>query len=202
MPCRSANPIPIEPAEYVPIPGIWQTLANTLDGVVKNSTYEDHVPTVEAFLTSLVCPLQPELKFVEEAIETLYNTQGMARIDQLAAEMYLSHRQLDRQFKQQVGITPKRLARLIRFEAVVNQLMTNPATRLDELAFEFGYTDTAHFTNDFKAIAERTPGEFAALAREGRASDVFKIPEPRTIYSLCTVYVRAHAMKMRHAVMR
>jgi AraC-like DNA-binding protein len=194
MPCKS---VAIEVAEHVPIPGIWQTLANTLDGVVKNSTYEDHVPTIEAFLTTLICPLQPELIFIEEAIQCLYNTQGMARIDELAANLYLSQRQLDRQFKQQVGITPKRLARLIRFEAIVNQLMDDPDYRFDDLVFEFGYTDAAHFSNDFKAIADRTPSEFAALAREGRASDVYKIPEPRVIYSLCTVYVNAHAAMKR-----
>jgi len=50
--------------------------------------------------------------------------------------------------------------------------MFEPDQSLTALAHEFGYTDQAHFTHDFKDFADRTPGEFA---REMRAiRDIFR----------------------------
>lgn len=183
MACKTAPAV----VRLVPIPRVWQNLANTLDSVVRHSTYEDHIPTIEAFLTTVVCPVQPKLLFIRDAVETLYDSQGQARIDQIAAGMYLSQRQLDRQFKDLVGISPKRLARLIRFEAIVSRLLSNVPYRFDDLAFEFGYTDAAHFSNDFKAIAKRTPGEFALLARAGLADEVYQMRETRVLYTRCVL---------------
>jgi AraC-like DNA-binding protein len=43
--------------------------------------------------------------------------------------------------------------------------MFDPETNLTDLAYEFGYTDQAHFIRDFKEFARKPPGEFAAEMR-------------------------------------
>ncbi len=43
--------------------------------------------------------------------------------------------------------------------------MFDPDTSLTDLAYDFGYTDQAHFIRDFKEFADRTPGAFAAEMR-------------------------------------
>jgi len=40
--------------------------------------------------------------------------------------------------------------------------MFQPDVNLTDLAYEFGYTDQAHFIRDFKAFTNKSPGEFAA----------------------------------------
>jgi AraC-like DNA-binding protein len=44
--------------------------------------------------------------------------------------------------------------------------MFKPDTSLTDLAYEFGYTDQAHFIRDFKEFTDKTPGEFAAEIRK------------------------------------
>jgi AraC-like DNA-binding protein len=72
----------------------------------------------------------------------------------------LSIRQLQRQFDETTGVSPKTLARTIRFEAIRERLMFDPNANLTELAYEFGYTDQAHFIKDFRAFTDKTPSEF------------------------------------------
>src|SRR5205814_8278152 len=116
---------------------------------------------LEDFLIGKRLPILYEPHLVQTASKLLYATKGQFRVAELANYCHLSVRQLQRQFDDATGISPKELARTIRFETIRNRLMFAPDTNLTELAYEFGYTDQAHFINDFKAFANKTPGEFA-----------------------------------------
>ena len=62
------------------------------------------------------------------------------------------------------------LARAIRFEEIRKRLMFDPDMSLTDLAYEFEYSDQAHFIHDFKEFADRTPGEFATEMRAFQGS--------------------------------
>jgi methylphosphotriester-DNA--protein-cysteine methyltransferase len=81
-------------------------------------------------------------------------------MEDLANQTALSTSQFERRFKFLTGVTPKTMARLIRFENIRNMLIINPQRRATDLAQDFGYTDQAHFIHDFKALSTLTPGEF------------------------------------------
>lgn len=83
-------------------------------------------------------------------------------MDTLASQNALSASQFERRFKFLTGVTPKTMARLIRFESIRNMLIINPLRRATDLAQDFGYTDQAHFIHDFKAFATLTPSEFVS----------------------------------------
>lgn len=102
---------------------------------------------------------------VKLAAKLLYHTKVQFRVAELADTLNLSVRQLQRQFEDATGVSPKTL-RTIRFEAIRNRLMFEPDANLTDLAHEFGYTDQAHFINDFKAFTDKTPGQYAAETRK------------------------------------
>src|SRR5262249_29283323 len=102
---------------------------------------------------------------VQAAARLLYYTRGTFRVAELADYCNLSLRQLQRQFHDATGGSPKALARTIRFYAIRSRLTFEPDTNLTDLAHEFGYTDQAHFINDFKAFTNRTPGEYVVDMR-------------------------------------
>jgi AraC-like DNA-binding protein len=105
---------------------------------------------------------------VKAAAQMLHLEEGRFRLADLAEQCNLSGRQLQRQFQETVGMSPKALARVIRFEAIRRRLMFNPDQSLTALAHEFEYSDQAHFTHDFKELAGRTPREFAREMRRCR----------------------------------
>lgn len=90
----------------------------------------------------------------------LYQQLGNGSIVQLAKHQSLSLSQFERQFRQITGVTPKQLARLIRFEQVRNRLVDQPLQSISALAIDIGYSDQAHLSHEFRYFAGCTPRQF------------------------------------------
>jgi transcriptional regulator GlxA family with amidase domain len=117
----------------------------------------------------------------------MFSTQGQMRIRDLAQSCSLSVRQFERRFKQLTGFTPKLLARLIRFEALRDQLLRTATTRHPDLAYDFGYTDQIHMIRDFKAFAGWTPMQFIDAATQRSMTYFYYASDPRVPYHACNV---------------
>ncbi|MFD6163028.1 helix-turn-helix domain-containing protein [Nocardia sp. NPDC060256] len=81
--------------------------------------------------------------------------RGTGRIEQLAAELGWSRKRLWSRFHSQLGLSPKRAAKLIRFDHAVHGLVAGrpPAA----VAAEGGYTDQSHLHRDVLAYTGSTP---------------------------------------------
>jgi len=139
----------------------WQRVVQRAGVLVQGGNYEKAVQEIEDFLVGLRLNILFDPKQVRTAAKLLYHTRGQFRVVELADYCHLSVRQLQRQFDQTTGVSPKALARAIRFESIRERLMFDPNVNLTDLAYEFGYADQAHFIKDFKALTGKTPGEFA-----------------------------------------
>jgi AraC-like DNA-binding protein len=91
------------------------------------------------------------------AVSVATRAHGLVRVDALASVSGLSHRQLERQFAQHVGLTPKRLLRTLRFQRVLAALREPGVSDWPDLAVAHGFYDQAHFINDFRAFTGTTP---------------------------------------------
>ncbi len=78
----------------------------------------------------------------------------------------LSQRQLERQFHKWLGMSPKQYQRILRVKKTLEALKTDPHAGLVGLACEYGFSDQAHMTREFKQIAKITPRQYTRrLAR-------------------------------------
>lgn len=84
---------------------------------------------------------------------------GRLQVGQLAAEMGIHIRALERLFLEQLGMTPKRLIRLVRLQHLLSSLRAGSFNSLTDLAHACGYTDQSHMIKDFKELTGRLPGE-------------------------------------------
>ncbi|MEO8448403.1 MAG: helix-turn-helix domain-containing protein [Gemmatimonadota bacterium] len=114
---------------------------------------------VDAFLlkrlASAVAPSKPVLW----AWQRLEATGGRIEIGSLAAEIGWSHKHLIAQFREQLGLPPKTIARIVRFERLLRRIGQRGAPRWTEMALECGYYDQAHLIRDVGGFTGRTPTE-------------------------------------------
>jgi AraC-like DNA-binding protein len=88
----------------------------------------------------------------------------LARITQVAEASGVSRRWLTRVFAEEVGLTPKRFARVQRFLATLRrigaQLGAQQRINWAQLALECGYYDQAHLSNEFRTFAGVCPSAY------------------------------------------
>ncbi len=97
---------------------------------------------------------------VEHAWTRLESSGGTVSVSALAAETGWSRRHLTARFTAEVGLGPKAVGRIMRFERVTSTLRAQQGAGLAELAYDCGYCDQAHLNRDFRAFAGTTPTDF------------------------------------------
>lgn len=82
---------------------------------------------------------------------------GRERVEVVADAIGVGRRRLERLFNLQVGVGPKELASLVRFDRAARQLGRKSWIGI---ALDAGYADQAHFIRDFRRRTGTTPTEF------------------------------------------
>ena len=114
---------------------------------------------VESFLCARLADAAPARPDIAYAWGRLAETAGRLRIGMLAAELGCSRKHLAEQFRDQLGLSPKAVARLLRFNRALR--LTERGLGGAEVAFRCGYADQAHFVKEFRRFSGSTPGAFA-----------------------------------------
>ncbi len=112
-------------------------------------------------LRALLVSAPPVDSLVGEAVRTIRASHGAAEIDGLARTLGVSVRTLQRRFAVATGISPKLLARIVRFQRVFAAWREEPAS-LSRVALESGYYDQSHLVRDFRDFAGAPPAGFLA----------------------------------------
>jgi AraC-like DNA-binding protein len=117
---------------------------------------------LDAALAARLAQARPSSLEVAWAWGRLRATHGAVAVEALAGELGWSRRHLGAKFREQIGLPPKLLGRILRFDRVVALLRREDPERWAEIAYECGYYDQPHLNRDFREFAGATPSEFLA----------------------------------------
>jgi AraC-like DNA-binding protein len=107
----------------------------------------------------------PQVKGMHPAVaQALANTQMVSDVGSWVSNSGFSHRRFIELFGHDVGLTPKRFARVIRFQRMLKLLSKNPTASWAYLACDAGYSDQAHFNREFREFAGLTPEAYKQAA--------------------------------------
>jgi AraC-like DNA-binding protein len=115
---------------------------------------------VEKFLLSRFRSAEARNAATRMCIDAMINSNGNASVGDIAGQLQLNRRSLERRFNAAVGLSPKQLSRVIRLQVAMRLMQQKNFDNLTSLAYESGYYDQAHFIKDFKEFAGVSPKFF------------------------------------------
>lgn len=83
-------------------------------------------------------------------------------IGALAAELGWSHKRLIARYRDAVGLPPKTVARIVRFESLTARLTRPGEIGWSQLAVDCGFFDQAHLSREVRDLTGQTPTELRA----------------------------------------
>lgn len=95
---------------------------------------------------------------LQSVINDIDLANGQISIYELAKKNCTTVRQLERNFKKYIGLSPKEYSNIIRFQNALNIIKkTNQDRSLSDIAFECGYYDHSHLSNEIKRNTGLSP---------------------------------------------
>ncbi len=114
---------------------------------------------VERFLLKNIKKVSVRPDIINNIFSCIDMYDGMITVSQLSKWFNTSTRSLQRQFRDDIGISPKDLMHIFRINKALRMMTDNNESDLSEIGYLSGYYDQSHFIRDIKKITGITPGK-------------------------------------------
>lgn len=108
---------------------------------------------------------------IDGAINNILLHHGTLEVSRLSKESFVSSRQLERLFQEYIGITPKKLSNLVRYQFLWRDIVTQSNFDILNAVYQYGYTDLAHLMREFKRYHSMNIRTAKMLAFQYKMSD-------------------------------
>jgi AraC-like DNA-binding protein len=147
-----------------------------LERMAEAAGWEARFAVLDEVLCRRIGALAPADPTLARAWELLVASGGGIRVGTLADEVGWSRRHLSQRFDREFGLSPKEIARVVRFERSKVLIQRGRLPTLAAVAAHCGYYDQAHLTREWGELAGCSPS--AWLASEDLPNVQAQQPEP------------------------
>ena len=130
-------------------------------GLVNRMQGEKDLPRridlIEKFLVQEFSKLEGNHNYFSTSMLRLRTRNSTFSNANLVDAFYRSERQIQRMFKEYIGINPKTYQRIMRFRNTWENVTKIRQADWAQMAYAMGYADQAHLIRDFKSLAGVTP---------------------------------------------
>ncbi|MGQ0582589.1 MAG: AraC family transcriptional regulator [Reyranella sp.] len=130
------------------------------DRIARAGSNDDRLAAMIAVLDERLTQESKEDVFVRQACQYIVKSEGQYSVQDLVKLIGFSERQLQRKFKRQVGIMPKTLSRIMRFQKFLAMTRKANTLTLADAAAACGYYDQSHFIRDFTTFSGMSPMKY------------------------------------------
>jgi AraC-like DNA-binding protein len=137
-----------------------------IEEIVDSTTDAEKVHLLNQFFTKQIkTEMNYKQKSMNRILDLINNSNNSLSVHKLSENSYMSYRTVHRLFQDQIGLCPKDYLNIIRFNRMCNQFNRNPNKNWNDIIFDYGYYDQAHFINEFKQIMHTPPKQFVNMCK-------------------------------------
>ncbi len=142
---------------YIPLPEhvfgkVWEMMKNS-------GNQEKRIETFSRFICDHISG-----EYIPDETDTMYEeilaSNFSVPLHEIIRKFNVSERTVQRRFHERLGITPKKLLRIIKINYLWDRNSVNKCIDYLDLVFMGNYFDQTHFIKDFKDIMGETPNHF------------------------------------------
>lgn len=147
--------------DRVQLTDLWGSKARFLTEEIREASgVAAIIAIVEAAFSKIESGRAPSSDpLLRTSMACLYAARGAIDARTLAQRCGYGERTVRRVFQAELGVSPKQMMDVIRFQSVLMELHRGSRGSLSELAFKYGYFDQPHFNRTFKRLYGLAPGQ-------------------------------------------
>ena len=145
---------------------------DTFEQVVSSNNFLQQIDLMNTFLKKF--RVQKTSRLSMQVLAKIFQHNGNVRIKDLEAYTGYSIRTLQRQFRQDTGLTPKSFSRVVRCQSAVYEINHREELAFSGLAFELGFSDQPHFLREFKKLVSTTPLKYQQSLKQSNYANRIK----------------------------
>lgn len=132
-----------------------------LEGILfEKMTLKERVVVVEQYLSKLLYARHHKRYQEDRLMDAIYHIlihKGLVKAKDIGQEACISQRQLERLFLEYYGCSPKKIASIVRFQNLWQDIYYGRYHNIMDVVWDYRYHSQAHFINDFKRYFNDTP---------------------------------------------
>ncbi len=147
--------------QLIDIDLIWGREVHTLrEQLYCLPTPQQKFSHLEQALHKRILSQRDNIKLVEYAVCILKQSKTNLSVRELCQEIGVSNKHLIQLFKSYIGVSPKALSKVFRFQNVLNTI--DPKADIDwvDIAMSAGYYDQSHFNKEFTSFTGMSPSQY------------------------------------------
>ncbi|MES1181972.1 MAG: helix-turn-helix domain-containing protein, partial [Flavobacterium sp.] len=146
---------------YIPLDCVFNKTADEAwEQLSEAETINEKIRITEIFLYRHLLIRKEDNEKVLTSIDSLFRSNQKISVAEICRQHNISRKHLNFLYKENLGISPKMMSSLNRFQNVLKKISQSKPDRLTGLAYELNYFDQAHFNNNFKLFTGIRPGEY------------------------------------------
>jgi AraC-like DNA-binding protein len=164
---------------------IWpESIAVIGERIFEAQDFNERVRIMDEYLNQLLLRHRTnDCDLMKNLLHRIFVSSGSMSVKELAEREAISERQINRKFGQWIGISPKKLSEVVRFQSVLQSIQSGGPLDWTELALKHRFFDQAHLSRDFRRFYGDSP--LTAAKDFQRLSDFYNTrPEASVILKI------------------
>jgi AraC-like DNA-binding protein len=128
--------------------------------IMESSNMQDRIRHLERFLRRRLRWISPRIELAQQLAEITRRGGILLTVEELSENWSYSSRHLQRIFRDQIGVGPKKFLKIYRVKKVVDAMESGTFSNLTQLAYQYHFSDQAHFSREFKKVMGAKPKKF------------------------------------------